>query len=214
MKVATAWPVKIMTFKLKFITRNIFLWLSLAVLISVPVSLCASPDKTEAQLIQLLHSQNYQNIVDALDRLPNWYPNSSNAISEIKTLLRSSDSATKTNALLNYVARKAARALGNYHAALSHEDIMAICDFLKSPDNGTVMDGLKALRGLNAPDAVPEILPLLKKENHNVLRDSCRTLAILGNIDTIPFIEPLLKDSRLDVRTDARATIKALSAKK
>jgi HEAT repeat protein len=93
-------------------------------------------------------------------------------------------------------------------------DLNIIYTFLKSLDVETKMDGLKALRGLNATQAVPEILPLLNDENPHVLRDACRTLAVLGNTNTIPFIEPLLKNPRYDVKGDAQAAINILRAKK
>jgi len=51
----------------------------------------AAPKKTEAELIQMLDSQNYKDVLDALDRLPNWYPTSTNAVTHIRELLKMSD---------------------------------------------------------------------------------------------------------------------------
>lgn len=198
------------------------------------LSLRASPNKTEAELIQMLYSGDYHKINDALDRLPHWYPNSTNAIPVIKQMLRSNETmivtrpapqslskkvAANDGHLMpirmppDIMARMAARALGNYHAAVDGDDLDLICNLLKSSDVETVMDGLKALRGLDTPQAVPDILPLLQSQNDHVLRDACRTLAVLGNKSTIPYIEPLLKNPRIDVKADAQTAITSLRSK-
>jgi hypothetical protein len=220
-------------------TYNLFLTGVLGLILFFPtLSSVAAPKKTEAELIQMLHSPDQKTILDALDRLPNWYPNSTNAIVGIKEIFRSKEIImVSSNAASNvvdekaghrdkspamnqatmvsheYLVRKAARALGNYHAILDTDDLDVIYGFLGARDPDVVMDGLKTLRGLPAPQAVPKILPLLKDENHNVIRDACRTLAVLGDADTIPFIEPLLKDNRYDVSRDAQDAINKLRAK-
>jgi HEAT repeat protein len=171
--------------------------------------------KSEAELIEMLKSRNYHNVIDALDRLPNLYPKSTAALPAIKELLKSKDLFGKDvppNMGPNFLARKAARALGLYRADVSAADLKFIYEFLKARDPNEVMDGLKALRGLSAPGAVAEIVPLLKDENEHIVRDSCRTLAILGNKDTIPVLEPLLKHSKFAVRGDARDAIAKLRA--
>jgi hypothetical protein len=205
------------------------------IMFSEAPSFASVPKKTEAELIQMLHSPDQKKILDALDRLPNWYPNSADAIVAIKEIFRSKEttntSGTPTKIVVEnaghhdkhfatdggiphaFLVRKAARALGNYHAVLDQDDLDIIYGFLGASDPDVVMDGLKTLRGLNVPQAVPKILPLLKDENHNIVRDSCRTLAVLGDKNTIPFIEPLLKDSRFDVRRDAQGAIDKLRAK-
>jgi hypothetical protein len=221
--------------------KNIYIFLTgvLGLLIFSPAqSLVAAPKKTEAELIQMLHSPDQKTILDALDRLPNWYPNSTNAIAAIKEIFRSKEiiinsSNTSPNVVVEktghrdkpmaanrpvavpheYLVRKAARALGNYHAMLDADDLDVIYGFLGARDPDVVMDGLKTLRDLPVPQTVPKILPLLKDENHNVVRDSCRTLAVLGDTNAIPLIEPLLKDYRLDVRRDAQDAINKLRAK-
>jgi HEAT repeat protein len=66
---------------------------------------------------------------------------------------------------------------------------------------------------MDAPEAVPSILPCLTSSNPNVIRDACRTLAVLGNKDVIASIEPLLKHSRADVRKDAQDAIDLLQAR-
>jgi hypothetical protein len=169
--------------------------------------------KSEAELIEMLKSRDYHHVVDALDRLPNWYPKSTAALPVIRELLKSKDLFGKDvppNIGPNFLARKAARSLGLYRAEVSADDLKLIYEFLKARDPLEVMDGLKALRGLNAPGAVAEIVPLLKDQNEHVLRDACRTLAILGNKATIPVLEPLLKHSKSAVRGDAKDAITKL----
>jgi HEAT repeat protein len=72
---------------------------------------------------------------------------------------------------------------------------------------------LKALRGLDAPSAVPEITPLLNHPNSHIVRDACRTLAVIGDKSLIPQIEPLLKNPEPAVQKDAQDAIVALKAK-
>ncbi len=215
-------------------TFNFFLTGVFCLLIfSVNSSLSAAPRKTEAELIQMLYSGDYHKINDALDRLPNWYPDSTNAVQVIRGILKSNEvmvasqpahklpptkngvsgGSTARPLPPDRVSRIAARALGKYHATLNEDELDIIYNLLNSPDNDSVVDALKALRGLNAPQAVPKILPLLHAKDTHVVRDACRTLAVLGNTNTIPFIEPLLKDLRSDVRQDAQEAIKTLKAK-
>ena len=75
------------------------------------------------------------------------------------------------------------------------------------------MDGLIALRGLKAAEALPEILPLLNHAAPNVVRDACRTVAILGGKEHIPLIEPLLKNADPKVQKDAQDALFVLKAK-
>jgi len=202
-------------------------------MISPSFSLRASPNKTEAELIQLVRSGDFTKMSDGLDRLSSWYPNSTNAILVMKEVLRSNDQMLVSKpAITNrargkieshivppkppphgLLVRRAARALGNCHAPVDAGDLKIICGLLKSRDPETVMDGLKALRGLDAPQAVPEILPLLQDEDHHVVRDACKTLAVIGDQSVIPAIEPLLKSRRSDIKWDAQAAIKALRKK-
>lgn len=178
----------------------------------VPLAL-GKPNKTEAQLIEMLNSRDYQKVIDALDRLPHWYPDSTNALSPIKNILKSKVSIVPPNVPENILARKAARALGYYHATLSHEELEVLFAFLDARDPNVVMDALKAFRGLDTPEAVPRIIPLLKDPNTHVVQDSCRTLGVLGNKDTIATLTPLLKHSKADVRKDARDAISKLQGK-
>jgi HEAT repeat protein len=180
-------------------------------------ALHGAPRKTEAELLQMLKSPDYQKVIDALDRLPNWYPSSTNAIAAIKEVLKSKRSSGK-GVPANILHRKAARALGDYGAELTLEEIRIVWAFLRAYDPDEVMDGLKSLRGFKEPDAInktsiEQLVPLLQDENRHVVRDSCRTLAVIGNKDVIQSIEPLLKHRASDVRQDARNAIAKLSAK-
>lgn len=174
------------------------------------------PNKTEAELISMLSSTNYQKAIDALDRLPNWYPNSTNAIQEIRKLLGST--VTRRGVPKNILSRKAARALGSYGATLGEDDLKVFVSFIRSADVDDVMDGLKALRGLKLPPdserkLSAEIVLLLKDKEIHVVRDAIRTLGALGNKDVIPVLEPFVKQLRLDVKRDAKDAIAAIQKK-
>jgi hypothetical protein len=193
----------------------------------------AIPRKSETDLIQMLYSRDAIKINDALDRLPAWYPHSTNAMDAIRGLLITNqmviliprqhiaiknstyltNSWTIVSAPTNFLARATARALGEYHAPVGDAELQQIYRLLKIPDVDTKSDALKSLRDLDAPQSIPEILPLLQDENHHVLRDACRTLAVLGDKSTIPYLEPLLKNSRSDVRSEAQLAIKTLQSK-
>jgi HEAT repeat protein len=105
--------------------------------------------------------------------------------------------------------------LGALHADVSNDDVKAICALLKSADPDEAIDGLKALRGLKAPQAVPQITPILKETNRhpNVIRDACRTLAVLGDKSVIREIEPLLNNPNAAIKKDAQDAIFVLKAK-
>jgi HEAT repeat protein len=177
--------------------------LAIAVLALSQMISSAAP-ASEASLIADLASPKEGTVVDALAKLEKEYPTSTNSFSTMKKLL--TDPRPK-------VARKAARVLGVLHAPVDQTDIDNICALLKSPDADEVTDGLKALRGLNAPSAVPQILPVLKSSTPNLVRDACRTLAVLGDKSVIPSIEPLLKDPNTKVQKDAQDAIFTLKAK-
>lgn len=174
------------------------------------------PKKTEAELIGMLRSTDYQKAIDALDRLPDWYPNSTTAVLEIRQLLGST--VNERGVPKNILSRKAARALGNYGATLGEDDMKVFVGFIRSSDIDDVMDGLKALRGLKqSPESerklCAEIVLLLKDKETHVVRDAMRTLGALGNKDVIPALEPFLKHMRLDVKRDAREAIAAIQKK-
>jgi hypothetical protein len=71
----------------------------------------AAPRKTEAELIQMLYSGDYHKINDALDRLPNWYPNSTNAILIIEGMLRSNATMIVTQSF-QHVSQPASKNAG------------------------------------------------------------------------------------------------------
>ena len=91
--------------------------------------------------------------------------------------------------------------------------VVQLCTALKSSEPDEVVGALKKLRDLDAPEAVPKILPCLTAEDAHVVRDACRTLAVLANKDVIPNIEPLLTDKRSAVRKDAQNAIEILKKK-
>ncbi|HWN97570.1 MAG TPA: HEAT repeat domain-containing protein, partial [Methylomirabilota bacterium] len=134
-------------------------------------------EKTEDQLIADLDSPQVKVVNGALLKLEKLHPTSTKAFPKMKKLL--ADSRPE-------VRRKAGRVFGALHADLDKEDIKLIAAMLRAPDAQEQMDALKSLRGLKAPETVPDILPLLKSPAPNIVRDACRTLAVLGNKDTIP----------------------------
>jgi HEAT repeat protein len=180
---------------------SVFLLVSLAV--AAPL-VANGAQKTEDQYIEQLADPKAGKVVDALVGLEKNYPTSTKAIPDMKKLL--TDPRPD-------VRRKAARVLGILHADVSKADINHICALLKSSDDDEVVDGLKALRGLKAASAVPEILPLLKHTDEHVVRDSCRTLAVIGDKDVISSIEPLLNNKNSAIQKDAQDAIFALRAK-
>ena len=182
--------------------RNLFGALALALLTSAAPVLAG--DSVEDELIAKLASPSEDKVTTALGQLEEKFPTSTNALPVMKKLLTDSRVG---------VRRKAAVVLGAIHAEVDQTDIKNICAFLKDSNPRVIIAGLKALRGLNAPTAVPEILPCLNHTSENVIRDACRTLAVLGNKETIPAIEPLLKSSHSNVRKDAQKAIDELKAK-
>jgi HEAT repeat protein len=166
----------------------------------------SAAQKSEDELIAELASPNAEKVAIALQQLEKAYPTSTKAFPQIKKLL--TDDRPK-------VRRKAARVLGALHAEVSNDDVKAICVLLKSSDPDEAIDGLKALRGLKAPQAVAQIIPILKETNRhpNVIRDACRTLAVLGDKSTIREIEPLLNNPNPAIKKDAQDAIFALKAK-
>ena len=190
----------------------LFSWLP----INADATPAPKPKKTEAELISMLRSTDHQKAIDALDRLPNWYPKSTTAVLEIRQLL--GRTVNQRGVPKNILSRKAARALGNYGATLSEDDLKVFVGFIRSSDIDDVMDGLKALRGLKqSPDSerklCAEIVLLLQDKEIHVVRDAIRTLGILGNKDIIPALEPFLKYMRLDVKRDAKEAIAAIQKK-
>lgn len=124
------------------------------------------------------------------------------------TLVKESAANTSTEAVTNTPGKlAAANPVGN-------SEVEKLCAALKSENPNEIIGALKRLREMDAPEAVPKIIPCLDPHFHpNVIRDACRTLAVLGNKEVIPSIEPLLKHRKADVRKDARNAIAKLQAK-
>ena len=193
----------------------------------VVVGHLANAKPSESELLDLLHSGDFPKVLSAFDKLPKEYPNDIEAIAAIRGILHTNASMTFTEQEVGPqrtiyshpvshidVAREAARALGNYHIVATDEDISDIFNqLIKSHDLNATMDGLKALRDMTAPQAVPLLIPLLQDENDHVLRDTIRTLAVLGDDSTVKYIEPFTRHQRLDVIADAKAAIKELKKK-
>jgi HEAT repeat protein len=161
----------------------------------------------ESELIQRLGASDPKIVLEALDRLPERYPDRTNALPAIKGLLKSKP-----------VRHQAAQALASYHAELNLDEVRVILGFLRDYDPDEVMRTLQILRVLREPADInrkiaSDILPLLKDPETHVVRDACRTLAVVGSKDTIPFLEPLLKNRRADIRKDAHDALDKLRAK-
>ena len=173
--------------------------------ISLFLSLSAlASKKTEEELIAQLASPDEGKVTSALQDLEKGYPESKTAQAAVVSKLK--DPREK-------VQRKAARVLGAIHAPVDKKILADITPLLKSTNKDTVIDGLKALRGLDSKSAVPEMLPLLSNPDENIKRDTCRTLAEIGDASLVPKIEPLLSDPNKKVQEDARDAISRLKAR-
>lgn len=96
-------------------------------------------------------------------------------------------------------------------ALITNPQVKELCASLNAKDKGKVEDALKKLATLDAPEAVPEIIPCLMDGEPNVVKAASKTLAVLGNKDAVLYLEPLLKDK--DVRKDAEDALTKLRAK-
>lgn len=160
--------------------------------------------KTEEELIAQLASPDEGKVTSALQDLEKQYPESPTARAKIIGMLK--DPREK-------VQRKAARVLGALNAKVDAKVLADITPLLKSANKDAVIDGLKALRGLDAASTVAQIVPLLSSPDENIKRDACRTLAEIGSPAVISKIEPLLTDANKKVQEDARAAIEKLKLK-
>ncbi len=160
--------------------------------------------KTEEELIAQLASTDEGKVTSALQGLEKEYPDSPTARAKVIAMLK--DPREK-------VQRKAARVLGALNAKVDAKVLADITPLLKSTNKDAVVDGLKALRGLEAASTVPQILPLLASPDENIKRDACRTLAEIGSPAVIGKIEPLLADPNKKVQEDARVAIDKLKLK-
>jgi HEAT repeat protein len=172
-----------------------------AIFLSLPA---LASKKTEEELIAILASPDEGKVTGALQDLEKQYPESPTARAKIIAMLK--DPREK-------VQRKAARVLGALNAKVDAKVLADITPLLKSTNKDTVIDGLKALRGLDAGSTVPQIVPLLASPDENIKRDACRTLAEIGSPAVISKIEPLLNDPNKKVQEDAGAAIAKLKMK-
>ena len=217
----------------RVITIGLFAFLSVFALTK---SQASTPKKTEAELIAMLASDEFSDVNDALDRLPNWYPNSTNAVIAIREILRTKETMFRREDLkkdknsnpvrrqivvsrsevglpAGLLARRAARSLGNYHAVLPPDELGIIYEFLRSRDVEVTQDGLKSLAGLRDTNAVPLVIPLLYDKDVHVSRDACKTLGTIGNESHIALLEPFTHDLRWDIKIDARNAIAAIKSR-
>jgi HEAT repeat protein len=168
------------------------------------LSLPALAKKTEEEWIAQLASPDEGKVTSALQGLEKEYPDSPAARAKVASMLK--DPREK-------VVRKAARVLGAIHAPVDRKVLADITPLLKSPNKDAVVDGLKALRGLESKSTIPEILPLLSNPDENIKRDACRTLAEIGDTSLVPKIEPLLSDPNKKVQEDAKDAIAKLKSR-
>lgn len=185
------------------------LGLSAPILPAAPPKATPAPtqEQIEDQLIKDLASPDADKVQDALGNLESIYDKKldvTNAFPVIKSLLGDSREP---------VRRKAARIAGIFHLQLTDAELKLVCAQLKANDWKEVQSGLKALRDLNVPSTVPDILPCLNHPNPYVVRDACRTLAVVANKDVIPSIQPLLNSPDNAVKKDAQDAIAKLQSK-
>jgi len=187
---------------MKNLRKRMVAEVSLLALLATVATAGAAP--SEDKLLRELESGDSKKVVAAFLALEKNYPMSVNVVPYIRKMVSDSREPVK---------RKAAREAGIFHVDLSPTELNQVCELLTASDPKAVIDGLKALRDIKRPEAIPNIMPCLKSSNKFILRDSCRTLAVLGNKDLIPSIEPLLKDPDPGVQKDAQDAITKLSAK-
>lgn len=156
---------------------------------------------TEAQILADLGSPTEKVVISALQDFEKELPTNAACLTKAKAML------TDARPL---VREKAARVLGAIHADVNATDLKNIAALLESTEKRTVMQGLKALRGLKAQSTVPKIVPLLKNADNNIKRDACRTLAVIADKSVVKDIEPLLQDGDKAVVKDAADAIAAL----
>jgi HEAT repeat protein len=164
-------------------------------------------EQKEEQLIKDLASPDADKVQNALGDLESMYDKKldvTNSFPVIRSLLGDSREP---------VRRKAARISGIFHLQLTGAELKLVCAQLKASDWKEVQSGLKALRDLNVPSTVPDILPCLQHPVPGVVRDACRTLAVVANKDVIPSIQPLLNSPDNAVKKDAQDAIAKLQAK-
>jgi hypothetical protein len=178
----------------------------LTLLAIVLLALCAGcstvKQNEEASLIAALHSGDMGRALPAIHKLAREYPDRPAVIAELRAMLHDPASYHLTNVSIQqeeahqvrtiqipvdnqFVAAKATRALGACHITPTESDLDAIfTNVIASQNINDAMDGIKALREMNATNAVPRLLPLLGDRNIHVLRDTIRTLGVVGDHPT------------------------------
>ena len=157
--------------------------------------------KSEEEWIALLSSTDEGKVTGALQGLEKEYPESLTARAKIISMLK--DPREK-------VQRKAARVLGAINAKVDAKVLADITPLLRSTNKDAVVDGLKALRGLDAASTVPQILPLLSSPDENISATPAARLPRSRTLSVISKIEPLLNDANKKVQEDARTAIAKL----
>ena len=170
----------------------------------LPASVSFAKEKTKEDVAAMLASPDDGKVYDALQTFEKHFSDDAELRQKSLTLL--ADTRPK-------VKRKAARVFGALGAKLTDAQLREVQSLLSAPDKDSVIDGLKALRGLQNRDDYAPILPLLQNPDANIKRDSCRTLAVIADESVIPKIEPLLNDKEKKVREDAEAAIAKLKAR-
>lgn len=148
--------------------------------LTVPVR-AADGVKSEEELIGMLASTNSAAVNQALVLLPRLYPHSTNSFTVLTGLVRSGE-----------FTGRALKAFEQYRTILTDRELKEICLLLHSPATTDVRHGLKALRAIQAPSTVPEVLLVLSANNDLLVVDACRTLAAIGDASVIPEIEKLM----------------------
>ena len=171
------------------------------VLVLLPASVARAREKTREEVVAELASPDDGKVYDALQTFEKHFSDDAELRQKALSLL--GDSRPK-------VRRKAARVFGALGAKLTDAQVRQVESLLAAPDKDSVIDGLKALRGLQNRNDFAAILPLLRNPDANIKRDSCRTLAVIADRSVIPKIEPLLDDPDKKVRQDAQEAIAAL----
>lgn len=185
-------------------TKNLFLALIALGVVTAPATLLAK-ERTEAEYIKLMDEKDEGDVASAMMGIEKNFPTSEAGVAKIRKML------VTDNRIV--VKRKAARVLGVLHTELNADEAAAIFSLLKNSEKFAVMDGLKALRGLNVKGATDAILPLLNHADLNVIRDSLRTLSEIGGKDLVPKIEPLLNHADKAVKKDAQDALFKLKQK-
>ncbi len=170
------------------------------------LSLSAQARPTESNLLAKLNSSEWEQVKSAIQDLPAYYPHSEAGIAALRGILSSYKTFVFTERVFTdsrdrlghiqrvdseLIARATVRSLGRYHIKPTEAELDIIFNqIIASHITDTAMDGLKALREMDATNAVPRLIPLLGERNIHILRDTIRTLAVLGDASLIPLLEP------------------------